>query len=48
MFKRLYMWLGWSSYLRCKHCCLFCKHFNDCVAEIEEMESKLDMNNFFD
>ena len=48
MFKRIYLWFGWSRYLRCKHCCLFCKYYDECVNEIKDMEDKLDFKTYFD
>lgn len=47
-FKRCYLFFCWSRYLRCKHCCIWCKYYDDCVGEIKELESKLDINSFFD
>lgn len=48
MLKRLYLWISWSRYLRCKHCCLWCKYYQNCVDEIKDMEDKLDFKTYFD
>lgn len=48
MLKRIYLWLAWSRYLRCKHCCIWCKNYDRCVEEIRDMEDKLDFKTYFD
>lgn len=42
--KRLVFWVEWSHYLRCRHCCLFCKFYKDCVDDTEDL---LDMSKTF-
>lgn len=34
---RLKFWFEWSYYLRCKHCCLFCEHYDMCKLEVDEI-----------
>lgn len=48
MIKRLYLWVSWSRYLRCKHCCLWCKYYQDCIDEIKNMEQRLNIKTYFD
>lgn len=47
-FMRIYLFFCWSRYLRCKHCCIWCKYFDNCVEEIHDLENRLEINSFFD
>ena len=48
IFKKIKFWIEWSYWLRCKHCCLFCEYYQQCVEEVKDLEDKLEMNKFFD
>lgn len=47
-FKQIWLWLTWSYYLRCKHCCIGCKYFDTCLSEIENIDDNLDIDHYFD
>ena len=48
VFKQIWLWLNWSYYLRCKHCCLGCKYFDNCLSEVESIENNIDIDHYFD
>ena len=47
-FKRLEHYIVWHEFLYCKHCCLWCKFYKDCVEDVNDIEERLNMNKFFD
>ena len=47
-FKRLEHYIVWHEFLYCKHCCLWCKFYKDCVEDVHDIEDRLNMNKFFD
>ena len=46
--KQMKLWTQWSYYLQCKHCCLGCKYFDNCLSEVESIENNIDIDHYFD
>lgn len=44
--KQFYLWVRYSNYLGCKHCCINCQFYDLCQFEldneIEDIEDNLD------
>ena len=47
-FKQFRFWIEWSYWLRCKHCCIGCKYYDQCNSEVEELDERISADNFFD
>ena len=41
-------WIEWSRWLRCKHCCINCRYYDQCVCEVDNFEDKLYIDKFWD
>lgn len=50
-FKQFFLWVKYSRYLGCKHCCINCQFYNFCQFEldneIEDIEDHLDFRTKF-
>lgn len=47
-YYRFYFWITVSRYIGCKHCCLNCQFYNQCLDEYTDMEKKITPKTFFD